>query len=402
MRQGARVKSLQEILELFLTNPQPIDRLLKLYFAARRYMGSKDRLFIKDHIFGLFRHWELVKWGVDFKPRRLILSYLIRVLKWSQQDFDQNLEMSSYAFEPLTEIEHQILFDLDTNSGPYPGYVLANVPEFQWLEFQKSFGQDYMAHAKALCGQASLDLRVNTLLTTRTQVLQQLKDLDIDATTTPYSHTGIRLSKRLNLESFLLYKSGHIDVQDEGSQLLTAFCQVQPYDNVLDLCAGAGGKTLALAALINNQGKITATDIDAKRLANIYTRLERAQVHNVEVTPWPLDKALNSFDVVLIDAPCSGSGTWRRAPDLRARWTPEDQINVLKAQAEILNMSCQWLAPNGRLIYATCSTLSSENDQQIDQFLKQHPDFTKTREIKFSPLTHQTDAFYGAELMKII
>lgn len=402
MKLGARFESIREILGLFLATPQPLDQLLKSYLAARRYIGSKDRHFIKDHIFDIFRQWEQVKWGIVLDSRALILSYMCRILKWTLQEFDQNSENSSYALLPLTEIERQFYFSPDFQSTPYPDYVLANVPEFLWLEFQKSFDHDVMDHAKALSHPATFDLRVNTLQTTRTKVLEVLKDLNIDAQATPYADTAVRLSKRLNLETLSLFKSGHIEVQDEGSQLIAYFCHIQPQENILDICAGAGGKTLALAALINNQGKIIATDIDGKRLKNIHGRLERAQVRNVDVRYWPLDKDLGLFDVVVVDSPCSGTGTWRRAPDLRGRWTPEDQDLVVKTQAELLRQASDWVAPSGRLIYITCSMLTSENEQQIDHFLTSNNNFKKTRDIKFSPFTHQTDAFYGAELKRIV
>ena len=412
MKQGARLESLREILTLFLTTPQPLDSLLKSYLTVRRYIGSKDRHFIQHHMFDIFRHWTQVTWAVALEPRTLVLSYLSRILKWTSQDFDQNLEISAYAFARLTNDEKQFCTGMgfgqinNTNSidgtklGDASDYVQANVPGFLWSDFQNSFDSQVMEHAKALCREATLDLRVNTLKTTRAQALESLKNLGIDAAATPYAETGIRLSARLNLDQLPLYKSGHLEVQDEGSQCLAHFCQVQPQDTVLDLCAGAGGKTLALAALMNNQGKIVATDIDDKRLRRSHGRLERAGVRNVAVKTWPLDLNVGCFDVVLVDSPCSGSGTWRRAPDLRARWTPQDHASLLAVQRELLDQASDWVMPGGRLIYATCSVLFSENEQQVNRFLGQHRHFQQTRTLKIAPLTHQTDGFYGVELVR--
>ena len=400
MRHGARIETLREILELFLKEPRPLDQLLQQYLLTRRYVGSKDRHYIKDHIFALFRHWEEVKWQRDLNPRALIIAYLVRILGWNHQDFDQNLETSNYAFAPLTEGEIQSHFISPLDPITRPDEVVANVPTFLWPEFQKSFGKDAMVQANALCQKATLDLRVNTLKVTRVQVLDSFKNLGFDAVATLYSEVGIRLPQRINLESLELFQQGGIEVQDEGSQLLAQFCDVHPEDHVLDLCAGAGGKTLALAAMMNDQGRIIATDIDVKRLKCIHPRLRRAHVNNTEVRPWPLENALGSFDLVLVDSPCSGTGTWRRAPDLRARLTPETYELVLKTQAQLLDQACTFLKPEGRLIYATCSVLSSENEQQIAYFLDRQTGFKCTRQIRLSPFTHQTDGFYGAELIR--
>ena len=400
MKARSRFEAMREVLEIFLETSYPLDHILKKYLSTRRYIGSKDRQFIQNHLFDLCRHWEEVKWHADLSARSLIISYVSRILKGAEKDFIvDETNISKYDFASLTtdEIEQ---FNNPFDLKICPDNVSLNVPAFLWSEFEKTYGIDLTNQAEALRQKSTLDLRVNTLKTNREEVLQAFMDLDIEAYATPHSPWGIRLCKRVNLESLDLFKSGHIDVQDEGSQLLTLFCQPNAQDTILDFCAGAGGKTLALAAMMNNCGKIVATDIDIKRLRKIYPRLSRAGVTNVEVQEEPLGPPSASFDKVVVDAPCSGTGTWRRSPDLRARLTLEAYKETLKIQAHLLDQSCHFVKEGGELIYATCSLLASENEDQVAVFLKKHSEFHLIRELRLSPLTHQTDGFYGAVLEK--
>lgn len=396
MKPGGRIGTMYEILACFFKSQKPLDCLIQEYFAIRRYAGSKDRRYIIHHLFNLFRHWETLRWEAGSDPRALLVAYLKRLEHWTFEDFQIHFRGDIYSLSPLSPAEKQ-----DSKTLSLPEWAYANVPEFMWEEFTQSYGTEVLEQAKALNGEAFLDLRVNTLKTTREKVLEDLERLAIEAVATPYSPWGIRLGKRINLATLNLFREGFIEVQDEGSQMLALFCAAKSGQKVLDLCAGAGGKTLALAAMMKNRGEIVATDMETHRLKRTAKRLQRAGVIHAILKEWPLSKEEeHTFDLVVVDAPCSGMGTWRRSPDLRARLTQQNFQKILESQQTLLKKASLYVQKGGRLVYGTCSLLKRENEEQVKVFLAHHPGFRLAREIRLSPFTHQTDGFYGAEILK--
>jgi len=272
---------------------------------------------------------------------------------------------------------------------------------------------------------ASTDLRVNTLKATREEAIAAMKAEGITAAPTQLSPVGLRVHGRPPLATLQCFKDGLIEVQDEGSQLVALLADARPGMRVADFCAGAGGKTLAIAAQMRNKGKIVACDVLEGRIDRAAVRFNRAGVHNVE------RKALSSerdqwvkrhagtFDRVLVDAPCTGTGTWRRNPDAKWKLTPEDVAELEQVQRNILDSAWRLVKPGGRLIYATCSLLAEENEAQIEAFLAAHADFkpvpvgevwpgavggdcpATSATLSLTPAQHGTDGFFAAVLERV-
>jgi 16S rRNA (cytosine967-C5)-methyltransferase len=251
----------------------------------------------------------------------------------------------------------------------YPDWMNKYVPE------------NWQAEFAAMQGEAPVDLRVNSLKARR-------EDIKLEgAEFTPHSAVGLRLQKRV-----LLAMDGKYEVQDEGSQLVVQYAKAKPGERVLDYCAGGGGKTLALAAEMQNKGEITAWDVDTNRMENLASRLERAGVEIAQINP-----PSGYYDLVFIDAPCSGSGTWRRNPDLKWRTKQADFEQLLEAQAQILAKAAKLVKKGGRLVYVTCSLFPAENEGQVERFLKASKEFkTAAKYLQLSPLKSNTDGFFAA------
>jgi len=329
-----------------------------------------------------------------------------------------------HAPAPLSDDERSRLETASLDTAP--AHVRGDFPEWLAPSFAAVFGDAAVEEGRALATRAPLDLRVNTLKTTRDKAAAALHHLG--AAPTPLSPLGLRLplledGRSPSLAGEPAYVKGLVEIQDEGSQLAALFCAAQPGEQVLDLCAGGGGKTLALAAAMENRGQIYATDRDARRLAPLYQRLERAGTRNVQVrTPRRGSDILADLetrcDLVLIDAPCTGTGTWRRNPDAKWRVRPGALMQRMKEQDEILESAQRFVKQNGRLIYVTCSLLRDENEDRIEAFLENHADFAAIGAaelagaaglpelagfasrlgpgLRLSPLTSGTDGFFIA------
>jgi 16S rRNA (cytosine967-C5)-methyltransferase len=257
---------------------------------------------------------------------------------------------------------------------------------------------------RALLEPAPLDLRVNLLKATREEARAALAAEGLDATPTPHSPWGLRLEGRRQITTGPAFRAGLVEIQDEGSQLVAALVDARPGQRVADLCAGAGGKTLALAMTMQNRGQLIACDVSAARLDGAVRRLRRAGVHNVErhlLEPgdkW-IKRRANGFDRVLVDAPCTGTGTWRRNPDARLRLTEVDLAELLPKQAALLDQAAILVRTGGRLVYATCSLLAEENEAQVTAFLARCPSFALVGDpLSLSPARHGTDGFFAAVL----
>jgi 16S rRNA (cytosine967-C5)-methyltransferase len=288
---------------------------------------------------------------------------------------------SRFAPEPVSEEERRRLDAADLSSAP--PHVLGDYPEWLDAQFARTFGEDRAEEGAALASRAPLDLRVNTLKGEREKAAAMLADLKPEAAR--WSPFGLRIALGAEAKSPAVHAEpaflkGHVEVQDEGSQLAALFSGAKPGEQVLDLCAGAGGKTLALAATMQNKGQVFATDPDKRRLAPIHERLARSAARNVQVrTPksihTELDDLTGRMDLVLIDAPCTGTGSWRRNPDAKWRMRPGALAERVKEQAEILDRAVAFLKPGGRVVYITCSVLDDENGAQVRGFLARHPEF---------------------------
>jgi 16S rRNA (cytosine967-C5)-methyltransferase len=293
--------------------------------------------------------------------------------------------------------------------------VKYEVPDWILPRLAREFGDALPAEMAALAEPAPLDLRVNALKASREEAMAQLRAEHLDARATPYSPWGLRLANRQSITQGPAFQSGMVEIQDEGSQLIALLVDARPGMRVADYCAGAGGKTLAIAQTMANKGHIVACDVSAPRLEGAIKRLRRAGVHNVErhlLEPgdkW-LKRQAQKFDRVLVDAPCTGTGTWRRNPDARLRLKENDLSEIMPKQAMILDQAQRLVKPGGRLIYATCSLLNEENEAQVEAFLTRTPNFTRLSlgaplpealhgpALRLTPRANGTDGFFGAVL----
>jgi len=394
MRQGARLQAAMTLLDKILASSAPADTVVTGYFRQCRYMGSADRRDISQTVYQILRRYEELAWYLQSVPankadweRLLVLTYAHKIQNLSIpeiQDLCQK-EGGNDRFDPapLSTLEHMLLKDMARlKPENMPLAVRLNVATWVIPYLEKTFGNKLEEAIQALNQPAPLDLRVNTLKTTREAVLMQLQAEGFEATPTPWSPIGIRLIERRPLSGHDLWKQGNIDVQDEGSQLLALLADAKSGMAVIDFCAGAGGKTLAMAATMQNRGRIVATDVAGWRLDRSRERLRRAGVNNVEfrgledeaTIKW-LKRQAARFDRVFVDAPCSGSGTWRRNPDLKRRFCEQDLRELVVKQQEILVRAAPLVKEGGRLIYATCSLFSEENTSQIKKFLETHANF---------------------------
>jgi 16S rRNA (cytosine967-C5)-methyltransferase len=378
------------------TPSRPADAIANDYFRARRFIGSGDRRAVSDRVWRVLRTYRRLSWwlGEHVTPRLLVAASLL--LDGEPLD---GFSGGRFAPTPLTPSERAVLARLEGRSLDHPSMpdaVRLEVPD--WL-----LPRVEPAELRALLEPAPLDLRVNLLKATREEARAALAAEGLEATPTVLSPWGLRIQGRRQVTTGPAFRSGLVEIQDEGSQLIAALVDARPGMRVADLCAGAGGKTLALAMTMQNRGQLVACDVSAARLDNAVHRLRRAGVHNVErhlLEPgdkW-LKRRAGSFDRVLVDAPCTGIGTWRRNPDARLRLTEADLAELLPKQSVIRDRAASLVRTGGRLVYATCSLLSEENEDQVTAFLSRHPDFARVDGLSLSPARHGTDGFFAAVL----
>ncbi len=429
MRPGAHIKAATEVLEEVLARHRPAAQALADWGKAHRFAGSGDRAAIGNLVYdALRRKRSLAAQMESDTPRAMALAAAPRALGLSIDAVIASADGSPHALLPLSEAEQGRLSG-DLPAGA-PASVRGDFPD--WLEpsFARAFGAAAAEEGAALARRAPVDLRVNTLKADRDKVLKALARFAPEPT--PLSPIGVRLpapegpGRQPNIEAETGHGRGWYEVQDEGSQLAALMAGAGPRQQVLDICAGAGGKTLALAAVMRNTGQIYAYDDDAVRLRPIFERLKRAGVRNAQVLG-PGDAAglagLGArFDLVLVDAPCTGSGAWRRRPDAKWRLRPANLPQRQEQQRAVLDRAAQLTKPGGRLVYATCSVLPEENGDQVAALLERHPGFARVpwREawaagvdgeapasadgseetLLLTPARHGTDGFFIAVLRR--
>lgn len=375
----------------------PADRQVAAFFARRRYAGAKDRAAVVDRVYGVLRRRAELLWrlgpGKDARngaaatgpaqlARRLVLAHLVLADGLGADEIAALFDGGRFAPAPLDEGERRLLAGLrQTPSEAPPGYIAGSYPVWLEDELGRRFGDDLVDEMRALNERAPLDLRVNGLKGDRTEVREALAAAGCGVEDCPYSPVGLRLVDRRPVTSHEIFRDGRVEIQDEGSQLVALIVDARPGMQVVDLCAGAGGKTLALAAAMGRRGQIYACDVDRRRLERMRPRLKRAGAHNVqrrhiasERDPW-LAGLAGAADRVLVDAPCSGTGTWRRNPDARWRLTPAAVERHAALQQRLLAAAAPLVRPGGRLVYATCSLLPAEDEDQVDRFLAAEPGF---------------------------
>lgn len=389
MTPGARIQAaielVDQILSAWLSQKRiPADKMLQSYFTSHRYIGSKDRGQVSELVYWVLRHKAALEWWLDRTNQRLhgrsyVLAALVLRKEYNPTSILSLAKDSQYSPPPLNEDEMKMVETLvrhDIHHPDMPDHVRLNYPEWMDSVLTEAFGDKKEAALLAMNEQASTDLRVNTIKTTRETLMAELNREGFACTATETSPVGIRLEKRGPIFTSETFKKGWFEVQDEGSQMVAQLVDAQPGQRVIDFCAGAGGKTLALAAQMKNKGRILAFDTSEKRLAQLTPRIRRAAVDNVQThiisseNDAYIKRHKQTADRVLVDAPCSGSGTWRRNPDLKWRFTQQDLDEVTALQQSILQSALRLVKPGGRLIYATCSVLKEENEKQIAEVLK--------------------------------
>jgi 16S rRNA (cytosine967-C5)-methyltransferase len=383
MTPAARLTAGIEILAALEKERRPAADALKAWGLTHRFAGSGDRAAIAGLVYDALRRRSSSAFimGAD-TPRAIMLGMLKRERGLDTEAITKLADSSQYAPEALTADERRRLDAADLRGAP--SHVVGDYPE--WLEpyFVRAFGEDRAEEGAALASRAPLDLRANTLKGDREAVGEMVSDLGAEPTR--WSPWGLRIRLSADAKSPAIhaepsFRKGLIEVQDEGSQLAALLSAVKPGDQVVDLCAGAGGKTLALAAMMQNKGQLYATDDDKRRLVPIHDRLKRSGARNVQVrTPksigGEMDDLSGHMDVVLIDAPCTGTGAWRRNPDAKWRIRPGALEQRKKEQTEVLERAVPLLKAGGRIVYVTCSVLEEENGAQVQCFLTRYPQFS--------------------------
>jgi 16S rRNA (cytosine967-C5)-methyltransferase len=418
MTPAARLQSAIEVLEALQDTAKPADRFLRDWFRARRYAGSKDRAAVAERVFTVLRHRASLAWRIqDEQPRALVLASLVAE-GCDPASIDGLFNGAGYGPLPLNDAERAAI--LSPRTDPAPLWVLGEFPQFLEQELAHSLGDALLDEMRAMCGRAPIDLRTNTLRATRDDVLRDLRGEGFAAEPTPYAPHGIRIIRHEGasaLSRTRAYMEGRFEFQDEAAQIASLLCAAQPGEHILDLTAGAGGKALALAAAMNNEGHILARDNDAGRLSQLAPRAARAGVTIIAEELAEADPPAASFDAVFVDAPCSGSGAWRRQPELKWRLTPARLLELQVIQDQLLDQAAA--ATRGRIVYGTCSLLACENTDRVAAFLARHPAFRIAnaeaiwREatglapppgmaefLKATPHTTGTDGFFAAVLVR--
>lgn len=428
MKAGACIAAAIEVLEAVVSRYQPVVFALTDWGEAHRFAGSGDRNAIGGLVYDAMRRRASIAWamGTD-TPRALALGVASSALGLTPEGVIAVCNGTEHSPPPLSETEQ---VGLTRTLAISPGHVQADIPEWLWPSFSRQFDANAVAEGQAMAHRAPADLRVNTLKSIREKVLKAL--VGFGAEPCVLSPIGIRVAPPVsaqrtpNLKAEAAFQAGWFEIQDEGSQVAALLSGASPRKQVLDLCAGAGGKTLVLAALMQNTGQIYAYDVDRHQLKPIFERIKRAGVRNVQVLRAGDEATVDAlgprFDVVLADTPCTGTGTWRRRPDAKWRLRPEMLKVRMREQQSVLKRAASLVKPGGRLLYITCSILPEENTEQVAHFLENNAEFIlvptadiwcaaftsepppsadrRTDTLLLTPHRHGTDGFFIAALVR--
>ncbi len=381
MRLPGRIAAAIDVLADMEARHRPANEALKEWGLAHRFAGAGDRAAIGNLVYDALRRRASIAWQMEGDtPWHLALGAALLEWRLDPAALNGSFATDRHAPPPVSE---ELIERLGTrNLVDAPDPVRADVPGWIAPHFAAAFGAGWVEEGSALADRPPLDLRVNSLKADREKVARQLARLGVEPT--PLSPLGLRIAPLIgqarhpHVQAEEAFLRGRVEVQDEGSQLCALLVGARPGEQVLDFCAGAGGKTLALAARMENRGQIYAYDSDRSRLAPIFDRLKRAGARNVQVrppAPGVLDDLAGHMDRVLVDAPCTGTGIWRRRPDAKWRVTEEALAKRTAEQDIVLNEAARFVRPGGVLAYATCSLLPAENGGRIAAFRAAHADF---------------------------
>ncbi len=411
----AQFETAVHVLTAVLKFDYPADGIVSRYFREHHELGQGDRAFVAEAVFGVLRRKRMLDHLSNHgAARALLLAWLARTQGLNSRELAPVLRRGD------DEIVNAIK-SMDTSNLPFP--VQAELPD--WV-VEKLLAQqpeaEVLALGRGLASPAPLDLRVNTLRAKRDDVMTTLAVSGINATPTPFSPFGLRIDGRPAINRHPLFIDGTLEVQDEGSQLLCCLLAPTRHDFVIDFCAGAGGKTLMLGAMMHNRGRLYAFDTSAARLKKLQPRLARSGLSNLRAqviareTDIRIKRLGGKANRVLVDAPCSGLGTLRRNPDLKWRQSPQSVAELVVKQTAILNAAAALLKPGGRLVYATCSLLAEENEAIVEAFIDANPAFSIVdcdsvltqqkialqtgKYLKLTPHQHGTDGFFGAVITR--
>lgn len=381
MRLGGRLAGAIEVLDDIEARRRPVADALKDWGLAHRFAGSGDRAAIGNIVYDALRMKLSHAWLMDDdSAASLGWAVLIRQWGYSPERLASEFDGDNFAPAPLNDAQIAAIASRRLEDAPL--HVQGDIPEWIQSSFETAFGDNWIEEARALAGRPTLDLRVNTLKANRDKVLKALDRAGAQAAR--IARFGMRVpagegaSRLPNVTAELSFQKGWFEVQDEGSQIVADLVDAREGDQVLDFCAGGGGKTLAMAAAMHNKGQVHAYDADRKRLAPIIERLKRAGTHNVQVhdSAKGLAAIKGKLDRVLVDAPCTGTGTWRRRPDTKWRLTARNLQERVSQQQEALTEASGYVRPGGELLYVTCSLLPEENDAQASAFCAANPEFS--------------------------
>jgi 16S rRNA (cytosine967-C5)-methyltransferase len=385
MRLGGRLAAAIEIIEDIDRRHRPAADALKDWGLSHRFAGAGDRAAIGNIVYDGLRRKRSAGWLFDADTPRAV-GFGALLVEWGETPQSLNAVLDGDRFAPPLLSDAELHLAGERKSMPAPDAIAADCPDWAAPLLEEAFGDDWVGEARALAARPPLDLRANTLKASRQKVIAELEGSD--AKPTAIATHGIRIppidgaGRHPNVQAEPAFQKGWFEVQDEGSQVAAELSGATSAMQVLDFCAGAGGKTLALSAAMENHGQIFAHDSDKSRIAPIFERIKRSENRNVQVVtkPGELAALADRMDLVVVDAPCTGSGTWRRRPDAKWRLTRRQLDVRLAEQASILREAARFVRPGGRLVYITCSLFPEENQRQVAAFLPANP--------AFAPLDH--------------
>ncbi len=381
MRDGGKIKAAIEVLRDVLERRTPVKEAVRDWGKKSRFAGARDRAWISGLVVDALRRKNSIEHTMEATGARVLaLGALKHAWGWDVRKIEEALK-DEHAPPPLQGKERENL--LMAPNPTAPPHVQGDYPEWLSPHLARAFGPDAVVEGMAMAARAPVDLRVNTLKSDAEKAGRALEG--VKAKQMPELKNGFRIpaadsiERGESVEAIPAYSKGWVEVQDMGSQIAAAVSCAAPGEQVLDYCAGGGGKTIAMAAMMENKGQIFSHDIDGKRLSALIPRIERAGIRNVQLRHPKENASLDDLDlkmdVVMIDAPCTGVGTWRRKPDAKWRVQPNALEKRMRDQATILRTACNYVRPGGRLVYVTCSFLMEENEDQVASFLADRPDF---------------------------